>query len=331
VHDVNAILRPGQDLGEAIAAHELLDLRKEVLGPKHPDTIRAMGDLALTWQQQGRSNEAEKLQVEVLDLRKEVLGLKHPDTIRAMANLAVTWQQQGWSNEAEKLEVDVLDLRKEVLGLKHPDTILSMAWRQQGRSNKAENLEVEVLLRPNYMAEPYPQLRNLLEEVEKCRRLRGMLKELAVTISDRRERANQKGLDAVLNSLEYMPSMQLLLLGSSDHEVIMKATEEVVTAFDFLTCCNVAMENIIKFTKESIQPLTSEPQTLSSIWRPELDMETLAQMYEELVKTLKREINSLERIIDGAQYLEWRSGLLPVANLRDILGMPVVEGGDNSS
>ena len=68
---------------------------KSVLGEKHSDTISAMANLASTWQQQGRSEEAEKLKVEVLELRKSVLGEKHPDTILAMANLSLTWWQQG--------------------------------------------------------------------------------------------------------------------------------------------------------------------------------------------------------------------------------------------
>ncbi|KAH6714712.1 P-loop containing nucleoside triphosphate hydrolase protein [Leptodontidium sp. MPI-SDFR-AT-0119] len=129
---------------------DVLELRKDVLGAKHPDTIRAMASLAATWWQQGRSNEAEQLEIEVLELRKEVLGAKHPDTIKAMANLAATWRQQGRSDEAEQLETEVLKLQKDVLGAKHPDTIRAMAnlaatWRQQGRSGEAEQLETEVL------------------------------------------------------------------------------------------------------------------------------------------------------------------------------------------
>ena len=77
--------------------------------------------------EEGRSKEAEELEVQELDLRKSVLGEKHPDTITAMANLASTWWQQGRSDEAERLEVQVLDLRKSVLGEKHPDTITAMA------------------------------------------------------------------------------------------------------------------------------------------------------------------------------------------------------------
>ena len=73
--------------------------------------------------EQGRSDEAEQLELEVLELHKEVVGLKHPNTISAMANLASTWQQQGRSDKAERLQLEVLELYKEVVGSKHPDTI----------------------------------------------------------------------------------------------------------------------------------------------------------------------------------------------------------------
>jgi uncharacterized protein with NRDE domain len=141
---------------------DVLELSKSVLGEKHPDTIRAMANLASTWWQQGRSDEAEKLEIDVLELRKSVLGEKHPDTIRAMANLASTWWQQGRSDEAEKLEIDVLELRKSVLGEKHPDTIRAMAnlastWQQQGRSGEAEKLKIDVLeLRKSVLGEKHP-------------------------------------------------------------------------------------------------------------------------------------------------------------------------------
>jgi tetratricopeptide (TPR) repeat protein len=141
---------------------EVLELRKSVLGEKHPDTILAMVNLSLTWWQQGRSEEAEKLQVEVLELQKSVLGEKHPDTISAMANLASTWWQQGRSEEAEKLEVEVLELRKSVLGEKHPNTVMAMAnlavtYQYQGRYNEAEKLQVRVLeLRKSILRDKHP-------------------------------------------------------------------------------------------------------------------------------------------------------------------------------
>ncbi|KAM0169104.1 hypothetical protein ACHAPF_010290 [Botrytis cinerea] len=141
---------------------EVLALRKEVLGEKHPDTITAMASLASTWWDQGHYEKAKQLEIEVLALRKEVLGEKHPDTIFAMANLASTWRRQGHYEKAKQLQIEVLALQKEVLGEKHPDTIFAMAnlastWRQQGHYEKAEQLEIEVLsLRKKILGEKHP-------------------------------------------------------------------------------------------------------------------------------------------------------------------------------
>jgi hypothetical protein len=44
---------------------EVLGLRREVLGEKHPDTIGSMAHLAVTYHAQGRFAEAEKIKVEV--------------------------------------------------------------------------------------------------------------------------------------------------------------------------------------------------------------------------------------------------------------------------
>ena len=90
----------------------MLALRKEVLGPKHPSTLTSMGNLAMTYSRQGRSSEAEQLEVRVLALRKEVLGLKHPDTLTSMNNLAMTYSEQGRSSEAEQLTMQVLALQR---------------------------------------------------------------------------------------------------------------------------------------------------------------------------------------------------------------------------
>jgi tetratricopeptide (TPR) repeat protein len=138
-----------RDEAEALTL-EVLELRKSLLGEKHPGTIQAMGDLASTWHQQGRLNEAETLMLEVVELQKSVLGEKHPDTIWTMGNLASTWHQQGRLREAESLFLEVLELQKSMLGEKHPDTIRAMTslastWHQQGQFDEAEMLELEAL------------------------------------------------------------------------------------------------------------------------------------------------------------------------------------------
>jgi hypothetical protein len=73
----------------------VLELQKSELGEKHPDTTTAMANLASTWQQQGRLDEAEQLGVEVLELQESVLGEKHPDTILAIENLVIIRRQPG--------------------------------------------------------------------------------------------------------------------------------------------------------------------------------------------------------------------------------------------
>ncbi|KAM0347007.1 hypothetical protein ACHAP4_011526 [Fusarium culmorum] len=139
-----------------------LNLRREVLGEKHADTIRSMADLATTYHEQGRYNKAEPMKVEALQFRREVLGEKHPDTMKSMADLADTYYSQGRYNEAEEITVKVLDLRRELLGEKHPDTISSMrdlatTYNTQGRYNEAEDITVKVLdLRREVLGEKHP-------------------------------------------------------------------------------------------------------------------------------------------------------------------------------
>jgi Tetratricopeptide repeat len=52
--------------------------------------LSSMANLAETYRQKGRWNEAEKLQVDVVELRKRLLGAEHPDTLLSMANLTAT-------------------------------------------------------------------------------------------------------------------------------------------------------------------------------------------------------------------------------------------------
>ena len=64
---------------------------KVKLGLDHPGTLINMSNLALNYQNQGRWDEAEKLQVEVMETCKVKMGLDHPDTLTAMNNLASTY------------------------------------------------------------------------------------------------------------------------------------------------------------------------------------------------------------------------------------------------
>ena len=69
-------------------AVQVLDATNRILGVEHPDTIRAMGNLAITYQRLGKYTEAEKLVIPILDASNRILGVEHPDIITAMGNLA---------------------------------------------------------------------------------------------------------------------------------------------------------------------------------------------------------------------------------------------------
>ena len=78
-------------------------MMKKLLGEEDPNTLICMGNLAFTYRNQGRWNEAEQLEVQVMDKRKRLLGEEHPQTLISIGSLATTYRNQGRWNEAEQL------------------------------------------------------------------------------------------------------------------------------------------------------------------------------------------------------------------------------------
>ena len=76
---------------------EVLEARRATLGPKHPNTLTSMNNLALLLQAQGKLDEAKPLYVETLEARGATLGPKHPSTLTSMSNLAALLLAQGKS------------------------------------------------------------------------------------------------------------------------------------------------------------------------------------------------------------------------------------------
>ncbi|KAF5133441.1 Vegetative incompatibility protein HET-E-1 [Metarhizium anisopliae] len=117
---------------------------------KHPPTRTRVAELAATYQDQGRWEEAEKLQVQATEAAMVDFGAEHPETLMNMANLALTLWNQGRWEEAEKLEAHVMETCKIKLGDDHPETLRSMAnlavtYRDQGRLEEAEKLQMHVM------------------------------------------------------------------------------------------------------------------------------------------------------------------------------------------
>ncbi|KAK1770253.1 hypothetical protein QBC33DRAFT_617537 [Phialemonium atrogriseum] len=126
------------------------ELRKQVLGGNDLRTIWSMASLAITYLEQRKFDEAEKINVEaLLRLRQEGLGNEHDETILIMVSLAATYQGQGRCDEAENIYMEALGLLQ-VLGDKHHETMETMAllaivYNAQGRYDEAERILVEAL------------------------------------------------------------------------------------------------------------------------------------------------------------------------------------------
>jgi Tetratricopeptide repeat len=105
------------------------------LRAEHPNTLTSTANLASTYSNQGRLEEAEGLEVQVLETRKRVLGAEHPDTLSSMSNLAHTWKNQKRDFEALTLMRECIELRTRVLGPDHPKTVSCSAvftyWREE--------------------------------------------------------------------------------------------------------------------------------------------------------------------------------------------------------
>jgi Tetratricopeptide repeat len=60
-----------------------------VLGLEHPDTLTSMGNLALTYKNKGRWDEALELLRECVTMRRKVLGANHPYTLSSSTILDI--------------------------------------------------------------------------------------------------------------------------------------------------------------------------------------------------------------------------------------------------
>jgi tetratricopeptide (TPR) repeat protein len=115
-----------------------------VLGPDHPETLKARNAFvnALVWE--GKNAEAEAECREIIKLEEKVLGPEHPDTLKTLNRLATTLDYQARYPEAEPEYRRVLELREKLLGPEDADTLgsrsnLAVVLMMEGKYRNAEN------------------------------------------------------------------------------------------------------------------------------------------------------------------------------------------------
>ncbi len=131
---------------EAIPAMErVLAIREKALGPKHPETVEALNNLAVLYYKMGAYDKAEPLFKRSLSIREKAPGPEHPDTAGSLNNLASLYDTMGAYDKAEPLYKRSLAIREKALGPEHPGTAGSLndlagLYKTMGAYDKAEPL-----------------------------------------------------------------------------------------------------------------------------------------------------------------------------------------------
>jgi tetratricopeptide (TPR) repeat protein len=140
-------------LGRAWRFEEATEVLAAVTGAlreEEPRTLTARSNLASSYWQAGRTDEAIQLGEAVLSDTQCILGPDHPDTITARSNLAVFYWQAGRTGEAIQLLETVLNDTQRILDPDHPHAItarsnLAFSYGQGGRTDEAIQLQETVL------------------------------------------------------------------------------------------------------------------------------------------------------------------------------------------
>ena len=109
-----------------------VEIRQQTLGPRHPDTLQSMYDLAGAMDESSQYADAEKMARQAVEGRRKELGPAHLETLYATVRLALVLQNEGRYPEAEKLDRDVLAIARKASGPR---------WEQLYR-NSLQNLAI---------------------------------------------------------------------------------------------------------------------------------------------------------------------------------------------
>jgi serine/threonine protein kinase/tetratricopeptide (TPR) repeat protein len=112
------------DHQKALKHHQrAIALRRQELGPDHPDTASGMDGLAIILLQMGKSAEAQKILEEVVAVKRRTLGPDDRRTLHAMTNLSIALAMQGLLEDAAKLVEEYREIQRRVEG---PESIFTL-------------------------------------------------------------------------------------------------------------------------------------------------------------------------------------------------------------
>jgi tetratricopeptide (TPR) repeat protein len=105
---------PGGNSDDAMSvARQVLQLRAQVLGEDHPDSLTSGYNLALQLAENGYETQAIELLELVVESRRRVLGEHHPDTLNALSALAAEHLSVGEFDRSYEICTSVISIRNE--------------------------------------------------------------------------------------------------------------------------------------------------------------------------------------------------------------------------
>jgi tetratricopeptide (TPR) repeat protein len=116
----------GDSRSSRALAERALAVLIPVLGDEHPDTLRALQNLAGTLYTQGDLAQARAVDERTLDAQTRLLGPEHPDTLNTLQNLAGTLYAQGDLSGARSNFERALEVMSRRLGPEHPHTLTTL-------------------------------------------------------------------------------------------------------------------------------------------------------------------------------------------------------------
>ena len=170
---IDQLYRQGKYAEAAKFGEQVLTIRKEVLGEKHPDYAESLNSQAELYCNLGNYTKAETLYLQALAIRKQVLGEEHVSYAASLNNLAELYGAIGEYSKAEPLYQQALAIDKKTIGEKNPDYAtdlnnLAFLYFNLGDYVKAEPLYQQALsIRKLALGERHPDyaesLNNLAE------------------------------------------------------------------------------------------------------------------------------------------------------------------------
>ena len=136
---------PAEDL-----AKNALEIRKQRLGPSHPEVAESQRTLALVLADKGDFSAAEHLLQVSLTTRQSKLGLDHPDVAETLSSLGFVQHAQANFEEAERFHKEALEIRRRAgdqpnLDVAEDLNFLGLIYKEQRRYREAEAALLESL------------------------------------------------------------------------------------------------------------------------------------------------------------------------------------------